>query len=207
MSFRTTLIFLASFGLGACVTTSDQTEKIWNRTEREQAQVHLVRLALKQSESYSPRWEPAQRDCAGFVRFLFREAVTGRAEMWLDKDQKPTAFVSARELVAYNFEKVPLNVSLDEAVQNGEIQTGDLLVFHRPDQNKSEDAWHLMIALRSPHGFQKGVLWTYHNGEKGELGEVRKVRHEDLSTSPFSEWRPQADNPHFYGVYRWKEWL
>lgn len=207
MKFVTRSLVILFLGLSSCVGIPDLSGRVWGRDERERVQIHLVRLALKQSEKYSPRWEPAQRDCAGFVRFLFRETVTGKSEMWQTKDRKPAAFVSARELVAYNFEKVNLKGSMEEAVQSGQIHTGDLLVFHRPQQNKSEDEWHLMIALRSPHGFQQNVLWTYHNGDRSEAGQVRRVRHEDLATSPFSEWRPKSDNPGFYGVYRWKEWL
>ncbi len=188
-------------------TSQKSTSPIWTVENIERARLKLVKLALEQSEQFSNRWQPDQRDCAGFVRFLYRDAVVGNSEIWLNKELKPAAFVTAKELIAYNFERIEIQGNLEDAVAQGQVRSGDVLVFHRPHQKRVEDEWHLMIALQSPFGHQKEMIWTYHNGEMGPQGEVRKVSISDLSSSPFSEWRPTVQNPNFYGIYRWKEWL
>lgn len=158
--------------------------------------MRLTGLALEQSEAISKIWEPQQRDCAGFVRFLYREAVTGRAEMWKNSEGKNVAFLTGRDLIQNNF----------APVKDDSLETGDVLLFNRPNQPAS-DAWHMMVVLKSPHEFQKRLLVIYHNGEKGLGGAIRKVWWEDLRNSPFSEWRPEKSNPNYVGHYRWKGWL
>ncbi len=164
--------------------------------EMEFARVRMLKLALEQAQTYSDRWNSEQRDCAGLIRFLFREAVTKDSRMWNGRSGSKLAFVQAEELVTYNF--IPLKYS-------ERLETGDILVFNRPNQ-RIEDSWHLMMVLKSPYTHQSKMLVIYHNGDHGDKAEVRKLWFEDLKTSPFSEWRPETDNPNFHGVYRWKNW-
>jgi uncharacterized protein YfaT (DUF1175 family) len=163
------------------------------------ARHRLLELALAQSEKVSSRWDPGQRDCAGLVRFLYREAVVGGAQIWRDHTGQLTPFVNAGELVGYNFHRLaPL---FDEST----AETGDLLVFHRPDR-KPEDAWHLMILLKPPAYSKREWLVIYHNGESASKGQVRLVTLKELNTTVHSEWRPSNHNPSFLGVYRWNGW-
>jgi uncharacterized protein YfaT (DUF1175 family) len=158
----------------------------------------LARLALTQAGHPSGRWDPAQRDCAGFVRFLYANAVTGRAKMWKSRTGALTEYLRAEELLGYNFERVAGGLEA--------IKAGDLLAFHKPGK-APEDAWHLMVALTPPPGARQEVLLVYHNGATGKEGEVKQVW---LGTLQFERewaaWRPDAANPLFLGVFRWRGW-
>lgn len=184
-----------SFQKGSLENKGLQPEKL-TQDEIEFSRIRLTRLALEQSENISPAWDPSQRDCAGFVRFLFRQAVAQGPHIWKDKNGSATPYLRGQELISSNFSKVDLS----------EIATGDVLVYERHGQ-KVEDTWHLMVVLKAPAAFAKKTLVIYHNGEHGPKGEIRKVWLEDLITSPWTEWRPLSGNANFHGVYRWKAWL
>ncbi len=198
-------VIISSFCLSALLSACSSApvkESAQTAQQIEFARVRMAKTALEQSQKISPDWDVKQRDCAGFVRFLFRDAVPRTSPLWSDRSGHQQAYLQAGALIAYNFEKVPEGERLEEE----RLQTGDVLVFNR-DQQKTEDAWHLMVILKSPHSFQKKALVIYHNGDQEQKAEVRKVWLDDLKQAPFSEWRPTPDNPNFYGVYRWKSWL
>jgi len=140
----------------------------------------MVNEALAQAERVSADWDPGQRDCAGFVRFLYRK------------------FVSADELVAYNFTPV------SRAPARDLLETGDILAFFDPNKPPA-DAWHLMLVLAPPGTAPDRPLVIYHNGASGPDAAVRKVWLDDLFTGP-PEWRPDATNPSFIGTFRWNGW-
>ena len=156
------------------------------------AQQNFVREALIQAERPTASWENGQRDCAGFIRFLYRNGAGVKS--WKNRSGKELPFVSAAELVAYNFKQISSEVSKTN------IQTGDLLVFHRPTP-KPEDAWHLMMVLQAPKGIGKPLV-VYHNGDHGEKAAVRKLWLDDLE----GEWRADPKNANFQGVFRWDRW-
>lgn len=160
----------------------------------------LLETALAQAKTVSGNWDPGQRDCAGLVRFLYRQAIMGPADIWRDHAGAHVAFVSAGELVGYNFSKQ------SDLFDPSKAETGDLLVFHRPD-HKPEDAWHLMMLLKPQSFTRQEWLAIYHNGEHGSKGQVRVVSLNDLMTTVHGEWRPSSANPAFRGVYRWNEWM
>ena len=50
---------------------------------------------------------------------------------------------------------------------------------------------------------QRGQI-DYHTGPRGDgPGEMRRLTLEELRNFPQPEWRPDAANPRFLGVYRW----
>ncbi len=154
-------------------------------------------LALSQAQRMSHDWEPKQRDCAGLVRYLFRKAVFTSTQRWKNSQGEEVPYVGASELVNYNFRF--LGRDPDEL----ELQTGDLIVYYRHDR-RFEDAWHLMVYL-APPPFKGDSLVIYHNGERSEKGEVRKVSWHELQSEHAREWRVHANNPVFKGIYRWNE--
>jgi uncharacterized protein len=158
----------------------------------------LLNEALTQAESPRGDWDPAQRDCAGFVRFLYRKALGERSPLWREKSGAPASFVTAEELLGYNFSPV----SREPA--RGGIETGDLLAFYNPEKPPA-DAWHLMLLLNPPGATPDRVLVVYHNGSAGPDAAVRKVWLDDLLAGP-PEWRPAASNPRFVGTFRWNGW-
>lgn len=155
----------------------------------------ILNEALAQAESVSADWDPGQRDCAGFVRFLFRKATSAKGPMWKRRDGSAAPFVKAGELLGTSFVPLLREVSRDS------VLTGDLLAFF--DEGKApEDAFHLMVLLRPPGTAPDRLLLVYHNGATGPEAAVRKVWLDDLLAGP-PQWRPAPDNPRFLGVFRW----
>ena len=195
-------VTLSCFSVGA--SGADSTSSHQFRESRADrvgfARHRLLETALKQSVEMSGYWDPAQRDCAGLVRFLYRQAVLGPVEMWFDRTHQLRAFVSASELVAFNFKKI------SEKVEPAKMETGDLLVYYRPERRPA-DSWHVMVVLKPPSGVRQEWLAIYHNGVQGPGGQVRVVSLKDLSSTVHSEWRPTSENLSFKGVYRWNEWI
>lgn len=188
--------FFLGMGFGSSIEAIASTRE--DRVEF--ARHRLLETALQQANEMSGYWDPGQRDCAGLVRFVYRQAVAGPAELWRDRGNQLKSFVSASELVAYNFTKI------GDAVDQQKMETGDLLVYFRPNR-KPEDTWHVMILLKPPVGVRQQWLAIYHNGVVGPGGQVRLVTLKDLSSTVHSEWRPTGENVSFKGVYRWNQWV
>ena len=168
------------------------------RESIELARLRLLHEALTQAESPRRDWDPGQRDCAGFIRFLYRKALGRSAPLWRDREGSAAAFASAEDLIGYNFSPVARDPVPDR------IETGDVLAFYNPDRAPA-DAWHLMMLLKPPGGVAERVLAVYHNGGAGADAAVRKVWLADLLAGP-PEWRPTSSNPRFLGTFRFKEW-
>ena len=158
----------------------------------------IANEALAQAERVGAEWDPGQRDCAGFVRFLYRRATGSRTPLWRRADRSLAEYVAADELVAYNF------TPISREPAKGAVATGDLLAFYDPGKPPS-DAWHLMVVLTPPGTAPDRLLVVYHNGAPGPDAAVRKVWLDDLLTGP-PEWRPVAANPSFIGTFRWNGW-
>lgn len=159
----------------------------------------LLYSALSQSERISGHWDDTQRDCAGFVRFVYREAVSSTNLMWVDQKGEVTDYLSAQELLSFNFDY------LGHEIGSRQIQTGDILAFRLPHEQK-EDSWHLMLALRSPPGPPDKLLLIYHNGERGKNAQIKKVWAEEFLKPSQGQWRAVKGNENFVGVFRWKGW-
>lgn len=186
----------------------------------------VARLALAQARAMSPRWEPRQRDCAGLVRFAFREALAARSPEQLKALAIPAQlFLPAvserarRRLPAYpKLWEIGFDAGGAErfaAFADGETLIGFNFrrVADRPDQAlpgdllvyrkalEADEPYHLMlVGARGPQG--RGTV-VYHNGASGPDAAVRVVRFRDLYDSPDPTWIPRAANPHFLGVYSW----
>jgi len=166
---------------------------------REAVESRMLRIALGNSKRISGYWDPQQRDCAGFVRFLYREALSGNAELWTNREAKKVSYVGADELVAYNFEFLSSNV------HDPNLRTGDLFVYYS-DKKMIGDSWHLMVLLKGQNEVSERAMLAYHSGAADESETLKKVWLKDLESTSVTEWRPQIQNPSFRGVYRWKGW-
>jgi len=180
-------------------------------------------LEQQLNDDPSPAWEPAQRDCAGLLRFAFREAWGPHTEAWRDRvgfsgpavagDPAPGAagpwryaFPTpdgwrpfARGTYLRTLACVPLGRDLALA------QPGDLLFFARGGARAQPD--HAMAFVRPDLDGQPMLL--YHTGPErtgGTVneGELRRVRLDELLHHPDAEFRPLMENPAFLGLYRWK---
>jgi uncharacterized protein YfaT (DUF1175 family) len=166
--------------------------------EQSYYKMNIIRVALQQAEKPSVNWEPQQRDCAGFVRYVYKTALNTTSPLWQSwKEGEKLPYANAELLVSKNFSKIA-----DEI--DPSIKTGDILVFRR-DGQKKEDQWHLMLVMESPWE-QNKLLVTYHNGARDETGGVRKLWMSDLLEAEQAEWKPVKDNKNFVGVYRWNAW-
>ncbi len=182
------------------VLTSCQTKTVVSEPIHEQSfyKMDIIRVALEQSEIPSPFWEPQQRDCAGFVRFVYKSAIKSKTPLWSSwNENEKVPFANAELLVSKNFSKVTDSV-------DDNLKTGDLLVFRRGGQKK-EDQWHLMMVMESPWQENKWLV-TYHNGSRDETGGVKKLWMTDLLMADAMEWKPVKENTNFVGVYRWNAW-
>ncbi|MFI5142821.1 MAG: DUF1175 family protein [Thermoanaerobaculales bacterium] len=166
----------------------------WGDTVR----YRMLNEALAQAEHIGADWDPSQRDCAGFVRFLYRKSSGIRTPLWRHRDGSPAEFLAADELLAYNF------TPISRAPQKDSVLTGDLLAFFDPAKPPA-DAWHVMVILQPPGTAPDRLLLVYHNGASGREAAVRKVWLDDLLTGP-PEWRPVSTNPRFIGTFRWIGW-
>ncbi len=213
--FRQTLHLQASTGFTA--------EGLRDEGDREAFRTWFVALLEQQLDSPSPAWEPAQRDCAGLLRFAFREALAPHTEAWRERvafnmgppghDPSP-AFAPrwrqgfptpegpqpfARGLYLRRLACVLLGRDLASA------RPGDLLFFARGGAHAQPD--HAMAFVRPDADGTPMLL--YHTGPEGSgasraPGEVRRVRLDDLLHHPDPDFRPLSENPAFLGLYRWQ---
>lgn len=159
--------------------------------------------ALAQVRSPSPAWEPQQRDCAGLVRFAWREAYR-RLEpsrlarpLFVDDVGAATDFADARTLVAKNFELMGRG---DRA--RSRLRSGDVLAFRQ--ERPEGEVWHLMMAVIPGGGALSQARVVYHTGEKDQ--PVRVGRLDELARDAPLEWQPSLSNAAFLGFFRFKEW-
>ncbi|HET6346442.1 MAG TPA: DUF1175 family protein, partial [Myxococcota bacterium] len=126
----------------------------------------IAEVALQQLRRPSPAWQPAQRDCAGLVRFVYHEAAARlapsrlEAGLWRDGRGGTTPFADAATLLAHSF------VSLGrDAVARAQIDTGDLLAFRQPDGPDGDPVYHLMLTVVPQGAAPDGAWVVYHPGE------------------------------------------
>ena len=157
----------------------------------------LFQQALLQSEKISADWDPQQRDCAGFIRYIFRKSLNAAPEIWRSPRGEKVSYLSGQDLLNYNFDW------LGRTLEASTLETGDILAFRDVTQEPN-DQWHLMLVLRRPFSARDRGLVIYHSGDRKERNPIKKVWFDDLLSERFSGWQPKAKNPRFLGVFRWK---
>jgi uncharacterized protein YfaT (DUF1175 family) len=187
--------------------------------------------AIAEYQAIRPKADiPAEiSDCAGLLRYAFREALERHDENWfLTTGMEVSA--PPGEIRAWSYPNTPLGAALFR-VRAGAFYPADLrsgafaqfadaktLVEHNTyrvsrdvrqalpgdllfySQFGQSSPWHSMIVTRA--GSSAEVV--YHTGpDHGEPGELRRVTLAELEDHPQPQWRPIAGNPNFLGVYRW----
>lgn len=163
-------------------------------------------VAVAQVAHPDAAWEPAQRDCAGLVRYAYRTAFKRlRPErlarpLFVDADGHPADFADVANLVrGRSF----VRLGRDAAARR-RLQTGDVLVY-RQDRGDDDVVWHMMLAI-VPAGGEPRVV--YHPGHAAPGEPPATVRHGSLRAleheAPLS-WRADVDNPAFLGFFRFAE--
>jgi uncharacterized protein YfaT (DUF1175 family) len=191
--------------------------------DREAFRTWFVALLEQQLEGPSPAWEPAQRDCAGLLRFAFREALAVHSTAWRERvaytDGVPGRDPSAgfapgwragfptpegpRPFAKGAFLRRLACVALGRDLQLA--RPGDLLFFARGGAHAQPD--HAMAFVRPD--VDGAPMLLYHTGPEGsgatqQPGELRRVRLDDLLHHPDPDFRPLSENPAFLGLYRWQ---
>ena len=71
--------------LSVTPSPATMTASLSEEGDREAFRTWFVALLEQQLEAPSPAWEPAQRDCAGLLRFAFREALAAHTATWRER--------------------------------------------------------------------------------------------------------------------------
>ena len=168
-------------------------------------------------------------DCAGLLRFSYREALKRHDEAWFLATGIEVVALPG-EIRAWRYPDTPLGAALfrvkpgsfeaaDTAngafaqfadartlvERNAYFVSRDVLEAQPGDllfyrQFGQSSPWHSMIVTRIDG--QAAVV--YHTGtDHGRPGELRRVALAELLDHPQPQWRPVAANPNFLGVYRW----
>jgi len=172
---------------------------------------------------------PEITDCAGLLRYAYREALKRHDETWFAATGMEVATLPG-EIRAWRYPETPLGASLFR-VRLGRFEPADAangafaqfadaktlvernatLVSRNVREAQPGDLlfyrqfgqsspWHSMIVTRI--GGQPAVV--YDTGEDhGKSGELRRVTLAELLDHPQPQWRPVASNLNFLGVYRW----
>jgi len=161
-------------------------------------------VALAQVRAPDPAWEPRQRDCAGLIRFAWREAYRRleparlQRPLFTDEAGAPSDFADARTLVVGNLKLLGRG---DEA--RARLQSGDVLAFRQ--ERPEGEVWHLMMVVVPRGGAVAEARVVYHPGEQDQ--RVRLGRLDALAREAPLEWQPSPTNQAFLGFFRFKEWM
>jgi uncharacterized protein YfaT (DUF1175 family) len=163
-------------------------------------------VAVAQVVRPDAAWEPAQRDCAGLVRYAYRTAFKRlrperlASPLFIDKNGRPAEFADVENLVrGRSF----MHLGRDASARR-RLQTGDVLVY-RQDRGDDDVAWHMMLAIVPPGGEPRVV---YHPGHPAPGEPPPAVRHgslRELEREAPLLWRADVDNPAFLGFFRFAE--
>jgi uncharacterized protein YfaT (DUF1175 family) len=160
-------------------------------------------------------------DCAGLIRYAYREALRAHDSAWAKASGLPLvpAIASVRKY-EYPFTTWGASLfrtgpgTLAEFADAGTLlrlnthrvsrdlrqaRPGDLIFFHQED---AAMPYHSMIYL-GPSQIENsaGPFVVYHTGPPGN--EVRRPSVAELTKHPDPAWHPVPENPHYLGVYRW----
>jgi uncharacterized protein len=184
------------------------------------------------AQSQLPHPAPEINDCAGLLRFAYREALHAHDEPWLLSHGLESTALSVRQ---YTYPQTPLEANLFRIapgpfvladLHNGafaqfaDAQTlmrlnthllgrdlrlarpGDLIFYRQLDQPSPYDGSDYHSPFHSM--IVTGDAVVYHTGPINHgKGEMRRLLITDLLHHPDPRWRPLKENENFLGVYRW----
>ena len=156
----------------------------------------LNKLALSQVEKYSIHWDKSQRDCAGFIRFIYKTTLFHSKDSFIDKNGKSVDYLSAKELVKYNFTFV-------SRTEFNLVKPGDIAVYYQNNERIDANT-HLMLVVGDPLKRSKRKLLVYHNGSnRPQQSNMKKVWFDELQDVSAGNFRIDQKNKNFKGIYRW----
>ena len=182
-------------------------------------------VAIAEAQFYAPdsRWAEIHHDCAGLIRFAYKEALRRHDREWLSGVKYLHRPVQ-RDVRRYNYPEVP---TLGERVfrtRPGAYRPGDDLERDFSPSASARILWEHntvflgkdlqdarpgdLLFFRDPERHSSPMhsmilldgRLVYHTGDD----EVRMVTIADLNSHRDDRWHVRRDNPHFLGFYRWK---
>jgi uncharacterized protein len=194
-----------------------------HQRDRDALRSWMVRIAESQFLKISPAWDERQRDCAGLVRFCFREALRKHDAAW----NRKTGIVLDKNIAdvgSFNYPDIPVigenifkisDAPYDNKNSFSSFADGGTLVLHsmRRVGNSIEDAlpgdcavfenrrnaewpFHIMIICNTEG---RGRILIYHTGD---AQGIKRINLSYLNSS--IDFKPADSNPKFLGVYRFK---
>ena len=172
---------------------------------------------------------PEITDCAGLLRYSYREALKRHDDSWFLSTGVEVPALPG-EIRAWHYPVSPLGAALLRirpgsfepadttngafaqfadaktlVERNAYLLTRDVHQAQPGDllfyrQFGQSSPWHSMIVTRS--GSQPTVVYDT-GSDHGKPGELRRVTLSELLDHPQPQWRPLPSNPNFLGVYRW----
>jgi uncharacterized protein YfaT (DUF1175 family) len=196
--------------------------ELLSENSRKNFTARFVRIAENQFLKESPAWEKSQRDCAGLVRFAYREALKLHDASWTSK----TGITDTKDLpqiTEFNYPEIPFlefkifktsEGSADDISTFGEFADAATLMrlnmdFISKDLSHAERGDVLFFCINSGNSFSyhtmivteknPEIMLIYHTGENGIVKRVNSVY---LSES--AVFRPVEGNKNFLGAFRFK---
>ena len=181
--------------------------------------------AIAEAQFYAPdgRWAEVHRDCAGLIRFAYKEALRKHDQEWL----KGVGYLHRpvqRDVRRYNYPGVPVLGERVFRARPGTYRPGDDIDKDFSAAASARVLWEHntvflgkelqsarpgdLLFFRDPEHHSSPMhsmilldgRLVYHNGEN----DVRLVTVAELNSHRDDRWHVRRDNPHFLGFYRWK---
>lgn len=205
--------------------------ELLSREDRAAFVTWFTAIAEAQFKQLDDAWPKVHQDCAGLVRFAYKEALRKHDRAWLDK-RRYLPRQGAPDVAAFRYPEVPFLGDLIFRSTGGRFDPqkpiaeqfsaaagARALYDHNTTfiSRELEDARAgdlLFFAVPQGTGSRMHTMIAlgepdapadrvvYHTGLDGELGEVRLVTLEQLLQHPDMSWHPRAHNPRFLGVHR-----
>lgn len=138
------------------------TAELQSFMDRENFRKWFTLVAEGQFYHLSEQWNAEQRDCAGLVRFAWREALRRHDRVWLQK-MGPGYTPIAPDIARYNLEQGPLGEKLFRtsfgSYKDGELANGTFSEFADARSLKS---FNTKFVSRDRHNAQPGDLLFFY---------------------------------------------
>jgi uncharacterized protein YfaT (DUF1175 family) len=158
--------------------------------DRENFRKWFALVAEGQFYRLSEQWNAEQRDCAGLVRFAWREALRRHDRLWFQK-MGPGYTAIASDVAQYNLEQGPLGEKLFRtsfgSYKDGELSNGAFSEFADARSLKSFNA---KFISRDRHYAEPGDLLFFYQPwvQKFPYHVMIFLGRAKLSTDPASDW-------------------
>ena len=196
--------------------------ELLNEDSRKNFIARFVRIAETQFLKESPAWEKSQRDCAGLVRFAYRESLKLHDAAWTSKSGISET-KDLPQITEFFYPDIPIlgvkifkinEGSADDVSTFGEFADAATLMrlnmdFISKDVYYAERGDILFFCVNSGNGFSYHTMIVTENNPEtsliyhtGENGIVKRVNTSYLAESVV--FRPAEGNKNFLGVFRFK---